>query len=257
MQGRAGEVRRLTERWAQARAGHGSVVLVVGEPGIGKSRLIRSLQEHAAQSPDAYLVPLTCSPYYTNTAFHPVVHYLQRLLQFAPEDSVDQRLDRIDGLATQYGFDLPSTVPLVADLLGVPFEGRYARSDLPAERQRQLTIDTLVQGWLMRAQHQPVLFVVEDLQWADPSTLDLLTAVVRRVPRSRQLVVLSSRPELTPPWPDGPRLDRLELDRLDREASGRVVTETAGVPVPERLRRQVVEKADGVPLYLEELTKLV
>jgi predicted ATPase/class 3 adenylate cyclase len=257
MQGRAGEHRRLTERWAQARVGHGSVILVVGEPGIGKSRLIRALQEHAAQSPDAYLVPLTCSPYYSNTAFHPVIQYLERLLQFAPEDTVDQRLDRIDGLATQYGFDLPTRVPLIADLLGVPFERRYPSLDLPADQQRQLTIDTLVEGWLTRAGRQPVLFVVEDLHWVDPSTLDFLTQLIGRVSGSRQLVLLSARPDFTPPWPDSPGLDRLDLDRLDREASGRVVEETAGVPVPERLRRQVVEKADGVPLYLEELTKLV
>ncbi|MEX5720837.1 adenylate/guanylate cyclase domain-containing protein [Geodermatophilus maliterrae] len=257
MQGRDGELRRLTERWAQARAGHGSVALVVGEPGIGKSRLIRSLQEHVAQSPDVYFIPLACSPYYRNTAFHPVVQYLQRLLQFAPEDTVDQRLDKVDGLATQYGFDLPSRGPLLAELLGVPFEGRYARLEMPADQQRQLTIDTLVEGWLLRARRQPVLFVVEDLHWADPSTLDFLTQLIDRVPESRQLIVLSARPDLTPPWPDGPGLDRLELDRLDPEASGRVVTETAGAPVPERLRRQVVAKADGVPLYLEELTKLV
>jgi predicted ATPase len=259
MQGRDGELRRLTERWAQARAGHGSVALVMGEPGIGKSRLIRSLQEHVAQSPDVYFIPLACSPYYRNTAFHPVVQYLQRLLQFAPEDTVDQRLDKVDGLATQYGFDLPTRGPLIADLLGVPFEGRYARLDLPADQQRQLTIDTLVEGWLLRARRQPVLFVVEDLHWVDPSTLDFLTQLIDRVPESRQLIVLSARPDFTPPWPDGPALDRLDLDRLDREASGRVVTETAGVPVPvpERLRRQVLEKADGVPLYLEELTKLV
>nr|WP_172442413.1 AAA family ATPase [Geodermatophilus sabuli] len=257
MQGRDGELRRLTERWAQARTGHGSVALVVGEPGIGKSLLIRSLQKHVAQSPDAFLVPLSCSPYFTHTAFHPVVEYLERVLQFAPEDRVDQRLDKIDGLAAQYGFDLPSRVPLLADLLGVPFEDRYPRLDLPADRQRQLMIDTVIEAWLTRAGHQPVLFVVEDLHWVDPSTLDLLTQFIDRVPESPQLVVLSSRPEFTPPWPDGPGLDRLDLDRLDREASVRIVEEIAGRPVPGRLLGPVLEKADGIPLYLEELTKLV
>jgi class 3 adenylate cyclase/predicted ATPase len=257
MQGRDGELRRLAERWAHARAGHGSVALVSGEPGIGKSRLIRSLQEHVAQSPDAFLVPLSCSPYFANTAFYPVVQFLERVLEFAPEDVVDQRLDKIDGLLAQYGFDLPSVVPLLAGLLAVPFEDRYPRLDLPADRLRQLTIDTLVEAWLMRAGHQPLLFVVEDLHWMDPSTLDLLTRLIERVPQSRQLVVLGFRPEFVPPWPEGPQVERLELNRLDRDTSTRIATETAGTPLPAGILGQVVAKADGVPLYIEELTKLV
>ena len=257
MHGRDDELRRLTGRWAQARAGQGSVALVVGEPGIGKSRLIRSLQEHVAQSPDAFLIPLASSPYYANTAFHPVVQHVERVLEFAPEDTAEQRLDKIDGLLAQYGLDRPSVVPLLADLLGLPFEDRYPPLDLPTDRQRQLTIDTLVGLWLTRAGLQPLLLVVEDLHWVDPSTLDLLTQLLARVPASRLLVVLSARPDFTPPWPEGPWLERLDLDRLDREASASIVTEVAGRPVPAQLLGQVLRKADGIPLYLEELTQLV
>jgi class 3 adenylate cyclase len=144
MHGRDDELRTLTERWSRARGGHGSVALVVGEPGIGKSRLIRSLQQHVAQSPDSFLIPLAGSPYHTNTAFHAVVELLERVLEFGPEDTVEQRLDKIDGLAAQYGLDRPSVVPPLADLLGVPFHGRYPPLDLPVDRQRQLVIDTLV-----------------------------------------------------------------------------------------------------------------
>jgi predicted ATPase len=141
--------------------------------------------------------------------------------------------------------------------LAVPFEDRYPPLDLPADRQRQLTIDALVKVTLTRAEHQPVLLVVEDLHWIDPSSLDLLTQLIERMPRTRQLVVLSFRPEFAPPWPEGAGLERLNLNRLDRDASVRIVTEVAGMQIPAELLGQLVGKADGVPLYLEELTKLV
>jgi predicted ATPase/class 3 adenylate cyclase len=256
MQGRDDELATLADRWAQARAGRGGVALVAGEPGIGKSRLVWALQQHVAQSPDAFLVHMSCSPYYMNTAFYPVVQMLERVLEFGRDDA-EQRPDKLDGFLAQYGFDLPTVGPLLARLLAVNFEGRYPPLDLPADRQRQLTIDALIRMTLMRADYQPLLVVVEDLQWIDPSTLDLLTQLIEHVPRTRQLVVLSFRPEFKPPWPEGPRLERLNLNRLDREASARIVTEIAGLPAPAELLDQLVEKADGVPLYLEELTKLV
>jgi predicted ATPase/class 3 adenylate cyclase len=256
MQGRDDELATLTDRWAQARAGQGGVALVAGEPGIGKSRLIWALQQHVAQSPDAFLIHLSCSPYFMNTAFYPVIQQLERVLEFGLDDA-EQRLDKLDGLLAQYGFDLPTVGPLLARLLAVPFEGRYPPLDLPADRQRQLTIDALITITLMRADYQPLLVVVEDLHWIDPSSLDLLTQLIEHVPRTRQLVVLSFRPEFKPPWPEGPGLERLDLNRLDRAASARIVTEIAGMPAPAELLDQLVDKADGVPLYLEELTKLV
>ncbi|GAA3627696.1 AAA family ATPase [Microlunatus ginsengisoli] len=256
MQGRDGELGDLTERWANARAGRGGVALVAGEPGIGKSRLIWALQQHVAQSPDAYLIRLACSPYFANTAFYPIIQLLERFLEFGPDDSVDQRLDKLDGLLAQYGFEAPSVVPILATLLGVPFEARYVQPEAPAERQRQLTIEALVRMILIRAAHQPVLVVVEDLHWADPSSMDVLTQLIERVPQTRQLVVFSFRPEFVPPWSD-PRFGRLNLNRLGTDASARIVTEVAGMPVPAEQLGQLVGKADGVPLYLEELTKLL
>jgi class 3 adenylate cyclase/predicted ATPase len=256
MQGRDDELATLAGRWAQARAGQGGVALVAGEPGIGKSRLIWALQQHVAQSPDAFLIHLDCSPYFMNTAFYPAVQQLERVLEFGRDDA-EQRPDKLDGLLAQYGFDLPTVGPLLARLLAVPYEGRYPPLDLPADRQRQLTIDALITILLVRADYQPVLVVVEDLQWIDPSSLDLLTQLIEHVPRTRQLVVLSFRPEFKPPWPEGPELERLDLSRLDREASARIVTEIAGLPAPAELLDRLVDKADGVPLYLEELTKLV
>ena len=257
MQGREDEFRVLTERWRQARGGRGSVALVAGEPGIGKSRLIWALQQHVAQSPDATLVRLSCSPYHVNTAFGPVARLLEGLLEIGPDDTVDQRLDKIDGLLTQYGFDLDRVAPLLANLLAVPFEDRHAPLEIPPDRQRRQTIDVLVELALARSRLQPVLLVFEDLQWIDPSSLDVLTELVDHLPSAREMAVFSFRSDFAPPWDAGPGLERLDLGRLDRADAGRIVTETAGVPVPADVLRLLVAKADGVPLYLEELTKLV
>ena len=210
-----------------------------------------------AQSPDAFLIHLDCSPYFMNTAFYPVVQNLERVLEFGPDDP-ELRLDKLDGLLAQYGLDLPTVGPLLAKLLALKFEGRYPPLEVPAaDRQRQLTIDALITITLTRADYQPLLVVVEDLQWIDPSSLDLLTQLIEHVPGTRQLVVFSFRPEFQPAWPEGPGLERLDLGRLDREASARIVAEVAGLPAPAELLDQLVDKADGVPLYLEELTKLV
>ena len=257
MYGRENELGDLTSRWAAARAARGGSQLVSGEPGIGKSRLIWALQQHVAQSPDAFLIRLDCSPYFVNTAFQPVIQHLEHVLEFGPDDGDDQRLDKIAGLLAQYGFDLPSTVPIVAKLLRVNFDGRYGQLEAPPERQRQLTIDVLVKIIVIRAAHQPVLVVVEDLHWADPSTLDVLTQLIEHVPSTRQLVVFSSRPEFVPPWSAGPRLGTLNLNRLDRDAAASIVTEVAGKALSREMLVQLVGKADGVPLYLEELTKLM
>ena len=254
MQGRDTELGDLADRWAQARAGRGGVVLVAGEPGIGKSRLIWALQQHgpvAGCVPDpSGLFALLCE--HSLLPDHPA---LGACLEFGPDDTVEQRLDKIDGLLAQYGFDLPSVVPLLAKLLAVPFEDRYPPLDVPAERQRQLTIDALVKIALIRATHQPVPL------WSRTCIGQTLVArCADATDRTHATDPATAGLQLPPEfalWSDGGRLERLDLNRLDRGASVRIVTEIAGMPVPAELLRQLVEKADGVPLYLEELTKLV
>jgi predicted ATPase/class 3 adenylate cyclase len=258
MTGRDTEMAVLANAWQAACAANGSVALVAGEPGIGKSRLMWALHEHVAQSPEAYVVQVSCSPFYVHTAFYPVIDLLERgVLQFESDDPVEQRLDKIEGFLAQYGFDLPQVVPLLAKLLSVAFEDRYPPLDLPADRQKQLTMDALVKIVLLRAEHQPVLLVVEDLHWADPSSLDLFTRLIESTPLTRQLVIFTFRSDFTPPWSVGPGVLRLNLNRLDRDASVEIVSEIAGKPLPAEVLGQLLGKADGVPLYLEELTKLV
>lgn len=259
MIGREAELAVLAQRWRRAAdSREAGVVLVTGEPGIGKSRLIWALTEHVAQSPEATLVRASCSPFFQNTAFYPVVSFLEEvLLDFEPSDSVDQRLDKIEGYLTQMGASLPDAVPLLCELLSVPFQGRYAELNLPADRRRQLTIDALVQLLETRAEQQPLLFVVEDLHWVDPSSMDYLTQVIERLRSARLLTVLSTRPDVDLPVLNNPHVEHLALNRLDSEASAFIVTQIAGMPLPAELMSSLLGKADGVPLYLEELTKLV
>jgi predicted ATPase/class 3 adenylate cyclase len=258
MAGREAELRVLTESWREAASGEGKAVLVSGEPGIGKSRLIWALEEYVAQFPEPSLAKLSCSPYYQNTAFYPVVDFLGRvILQFAPDDTVEQRLDKIDGYLAQQGLSLPAYAPLFADLLSVPFEQRYPRPDVPANRGRQLLIDAIIRTILLRAEQQPLLFVLEDLHWADPSSLDILAKLIEHLPSARLLLVVSCRPEFVAPWFDHPGVQNLILSRLDRDASAAIVTQIAGKPLPTELLGKLLGGADGIALYLEELTKLV
>lgn len=258
MKGRDADLQLMTERWHRACDRHGSGVLVVGEPGIGKSRLLWALQEHVAQSPSASLARLTCSPYFQNTAFFPLAElYARDILQFGQSESADQRLDKIEGYLAQYGFPLQEYGPIVADLLSVPHGERYPARDLPADRRRQLTMQWIVQTVLIRAEQQPLLLVVEDLHWIDPSSLDVVVLIIEQLPRTRLLLVMSTRPEFSSPWKDGQTIDQLTLNRLDQVAAADIVNEVAGGALPRELLQHLLGKADGVPLYLEELTKLV
>jgi class 3 adenylate cyclase/predicted ATPase len=256
--GRDDELGLLQHRWQQATQGDGRAMQVEGEPGIGKSRLIWALMEHVAQSTEASLIRSSCSTYFQNTAYYPVSTFLEQvILQFEPTDTVDQRLNKIEGYLLQMGVSLPENLPLVAELLSVPFQERYAALDLPADRRRQLTIDALVQLVHIRASQQPVLFVIEDVHWADPSTLDYLNQLVERSASQRLFVILSARPEAETPGLNASRMERLVLTRLDPDASAAIVTQIAERPLPLELLTELLNKADGVPLYLEELTKLI
>jgi class 3 adenylate cyclase/predicted ATPase len=257
MLGRDSELSVLRDLWQRVHGSAGQAVLITGEPGIGKSRLIWALQTHVAQAANAALVKLTCSPLSQNTAFYPVIESLERTLEFAAGDTVAQRLDKLDGFLAQYGFAPAEFVPLLADLLSLPVEDRYQSPDLSAERRRRLLMDALVRIVLLRAEHQPVLYIVEDLHWADPSTLDLLAELLNRLAPARLLAVFSSRPEFHHAWPESVHVELLALGRLTPDISEAIVSEVAGKPLPGELLQQLLGKADGVPLYLEELTKLV
>ncbi len=257
--GREQEVRLLQERWAQVKDGLGQVVLLSGEAGIGKSRLVQMLKEHVAAEPQAWLTPCQCSPYYQNTALYPMIELLERVvLQFDREESSQQKLSKLEGFVVQYGLPLAEAVPLFAALLSLPLTADYAPLTLSPEQQKQKTLQAFLAIFLRIAAQQPVLFVMEDLHWVDPTTLELLSLLVDQGPTARILALFTCRPDFSPPWTGRAHLTQVTLNRLPRrqaiEMTDRVAHSKA---LPPEVVEQVVAKTDGVPLFVEELTKMV
>jgi class 3 adenylate cyclase/predicted ATPase len=257
--GREQEVALLLERWAQVKDGLGQVVLLSGEAGIGKSRLVQVLTAHVAAEPQAWLTPCQCSPYYQNTALYPMIDLLERVvLRFAREESPSQKLSKLEGFVVQYGLPLTEVVPLFAALLSLPLTADYAPLTLSPEQQKQQTLQTLLTILLRRAAQQPMLFVMEDLHWVDPSTLELLSLLVDQGPTARILVLLTFRPDFPPPWTECSHLTQVTLPRLPRRQAAEMTGEVAHrKALPPEVVEQVVARTDGVPLFVEELTKMV
>ena len=257
--GREQEIGLLQERWAQVKDGLGQVVLLSGEAGIGKSRLVQVLTEQAAAEPQAWLTPCRCSPYYQNTALYPWIELLERVaLHFEREESPAQKLSKLEGFLVQYGLPLPEAVPLFATLLSLPLPAEYAPLLLSPEQQKQRTLQALLTILLRIAVQQPVLFVMEDLHWVDPSTLELLSLLVDQGPTARILTLLTFRPDFHPPWPGRAHLTQVTVNRLPRHQAVEVIRQVAhGKALPPEVVAQIVAKTDGVPLFVEELTKMV
>jgi predicted ATPase len=235
------------------------VVLLGGEAGIGKSRLVQVLQEHVAAEPQAWLTPCQCSPYYQNTALYPLIDLLERVvLRFAREESPPQKLSKLEGFVVQYGLPLAEAIPLFAALLSLPLTADYAPLTMSPEQQKQQTLQALLTILLRRAAQQPLLFVMEDLHWVDPSTLELLSLLVDQGPTARILVLLTFRPDFSPPWTGSSYLTQVTLPRLPRrqaaEMAGRVAHSKT---LPAEVMEQVVARTDGVPPFVEEPLKMV
>jgi class 3 adenylate cyclase/tetratricopeptide (TPR) repeat protein len=255
--GRETEVTLLLERWAQARDGLGQVVLLSGEAGIGKSRLVRVLTEQV-MGEGAPRLRFRCSPYHTNSALYPVIEHLQQRWHFQREDAPQARLDKLEHGIGTYGFPPEKVVPLFASLLSVPLLDHYAPLHLSPEQQKQKTLELLVTWLLKEAEQQPVLTVWEDLHWADPSTLELLSLLLNQTPTTRLLHLLTCRPEFQPPWSSRAHLTPLTLTRLSRpQVEAMVGRISGGKALPAEMLELVVAKTDGVPLFVEELIKAV
>ncbi|MGH8064174.1 MAG: AAA family ATPase [Candidatus Entotheonellia bacterium] len=253
--GREQEVGILLERWAQVKDELGQVILLSGEAGIGKSRLVQVLKEQLAGEPYARL-EWRCSPYAQQSSLQPVIEYLHRLLRWRHEEVAEEKLRKLDGALDSYGLSLPDVVPLFALLLSLPLPDRYPPLRLTPQRQKQKTLEAVLVWLLAEAKRQPVPLIVEDLHWSDPSTLELLTLLIDQVPTARILTVLVCRPEFRSPWGGRAHLSHLTLTRLPRHQAAIMAERVAGKALPAEVVQQVVAKTDGVPLFVEELTKM-
>ena len=257
MVGREAEVALLHERWAQARDGLGQVVVLSGEAGIGKSRLVMALKEYVAGEPHTRW-ECRCSPYFQDSALYPLIDRSQRALQFGRDESPETKLQKLEVALARYGLAQPDTVALWAALLSIPLADSYPPLNLTPQRQKQQTLEAIVALLLALAAEQPVLFIIEDVHWIDPSTLEFLTLLIDQVPTARLLTLLTCRPEFSAPWGFRAHLTPLTLTRLPRPQVAQMSVRVAGdKALPPEVVEQIVAKTDGVPLFVEELTKTV
>jgi class 3 adenylate cyclase/predicted ATPase len=255
--GREHEFGLLCERWARVKDGEGQAVLLSGEPGIGKSRLVEALKDSLRREGVSCL-ELRCSPYSQNSALQPVIEHLQRRLHFRPEDAPESKLEKLRQTFSRYRFPQADTLPLFAVLLALPHPTDYPLLSLSPQRQKEKTHEAVVAWLCAEAKQQAVTYAWEDLHWADPSTLELLTLFLEQVPTTRVLAVLTFRPEFTPPWGSHFYLSQLILSRLSRTQVELMVEKvTGGRALPAEVVQQIARKTDGVPLFVEELTKTV
>jgi hypothetical protein len=235
----------------------GCVVLISGEPGIGKSRLIQALQERLRDEPHTRL-RFFCSPHRQDSALYPAIAQLERAAGFHREDTAEHRLDKLEAVLAQATNDLGEATPLIADLLSIPTGDRYPPLNLTPQKRKERTFHALLAQAEGLTARQPVLMTYEDVHWSDPTTRESLDLLIDRVPTLQVLVILTFRPEFTPPWIGRPHVTMLTLNRLPRRQRAEIMGYvTGGKALPKDIAEQIIDRTDGVPLFIEELTKSV
>jgi len=255
--GRVQEMGLLLDRWRLAKEAEGQVIFLSGEPGMGKSRIVDALFERIVDDPYYHII-CQCSPYHTNSALHPIIRQFERSAGFTLEDSAAIKLEKLEALLSATDNLNDSTRSLFADLLSIPLDDRYPPLDLAPAQRKAATIAAIVQQLTRLAEQKPVLFVLEDAHWIDPTTQELVTRVIDDIASTRVLVLITARPEFLSPWTGRDHVTSLALSRLSKTQCAELIAgvATAGVLKP-ALVEDIVAKTDGVPLFIEELTKAV
>jgi class 3 adenylate cyclase len=254
--GREEELDLLLRRWSKAKAGEGQVVLLSGEPGIGKSRLVAALLERLASESHTRL-RYFCSPQHTDSALFPVISQLERAAGLSHDDKLQTKLDKLDALLAQTS-TAKEDVTLLADLLSLANDGRYPALEMAPQQRRQKTLEALASQSEALARQNPVLMIFEDAHWTDPTSLELFGRAVDRVLDKSVLLIVTFRPEFQAPWIGRSHVTAVTLNRLTRRETEAVIDRVIGnKSLPEGIRRDVIERTDGIALFVEEMTKAV
>jgi len=255
--GRDDEIEVLSRRWRDATQGEGRVVVLTGESGIGKSHIALAFQERLQAEPHIRL-RYYCSAHHTNSALFPFIGQLERAARFERGDAPAEKLAKLEALLMQSGVNAVHSVPILANLLSLPPSERHPLPELSPQKRKEATLAALRGQLEGLAARQPVLVVFEDAHWIDPTSLELLAIMVERLPQLRALLLITARPEFTQPWPGHAHVTMLPLTRLNRRVGSAIIERiAAGKTLPEEVTNQILARTDGVPLFLEELTKTV
>ncbi len=254
--GREEELELLLRRWSKAKGGEGQVVLLSGEPGIGKSRLTAALMERLGNEPHTRL-RYFCSPQHTDSALYPIISQMERAAGLTHDDNTEAKLDKLDALLAK-SLTPPQDAALLANMLSLPNDGRYQTLELDPQQRRQKTLEALTAQLVALAQVKPVVMIFEDVHWIDPTSLEAVGRTVDRLRTLGVLLIVTYRPEFEPPWIGRPYVTALSLNRLgEREITAMIDRVTGNKALPGSIRQDIIERTDGVPLFVEEMTKAV
>ena len=255
--GRDEEFDLLLRRWQHAKRGEGCVVVLTGQPGIGKSHIALALEERLQSEPHITLRHF-CSAHHTNSALYPFIRQLERASRFEHSDSPAGRLAKLEALLMRSGADADRVVAPLASLLSLPLSDRYHVPEMSPQKRKEMTLAALLAQFSGLAARRPVFVIFDDVHWADPTSLELLTIALEQVQRLPVLLLITARPEFTPPWPGHAHVTTVSLTRLNRNDGAALIDRiTAGKALPKEVMNQILARTDGVPLFVEELTKSV